>query len=45
VRRDDDDPRYLTISTGKSDLEAAYDELRWRGDDPRGSITAGSSVH
>jgi hypothetical protein len=43
--RSDDDDSWLTISTGKSDLEAAYDELRWRAaNDPRGSITAGSSL-
>jgi putative DNA primase/helicase len=29
---DDDDPRHLTISTARTDLEAAYDELRLRGD-------------
>jgi hypothetical protein len=50
VRRDDDDPSWLTISTGKSDLDAAYDELRLRGDwppkggDTRCGITLGTSV-
>ena len=41
--RDDDDPSWLTINGSKSDLEAAYDELRWRtANDPR-SVTTGSS--
>jgi putative DNA primase/helicase len=41
VPRDDDDPNWLTVSTGKSDLEAAYDELRWRAANERlGGITS-----
>jgi len=41
--RSDDDDSWLSI-TGKSDLEAAYDELRWRAaNDPRG-VTLGSSL-
>jgi len=42
--RDDDDLRYLTISSGKSDLQAINDALWRRGDSTRGATAESSSL-